>query len=73
MKLWFKQTINGNKYQSKVSKQVQSQYLNYLIDPSFQGVNKPFVLSFEDNRARAGYTRYFLPKVKIKLSQKEQP
>ena len=27
----------------------RNQYLEYLIDPSFQGVNKLFVLSFENN------------------------
>ena len=27
----------------------QKQYLDYLIDPNFQGVNRLFVFSFEDN------------------------
>ena len=31
----FKRTINCNKYQSKVSIQRQSQYLDYLTDPNF--------------------------------------
>ena len=43
----FKRTINWNKYQSKVSMQAPSPYLDFLIDPSFQGVNKVFGLSFE--------------------------
>ena len=34
----FKRTITWNKYQSKISTEIQSQYLDYLIDPSFQGV-----------------------------------
>ena len=38
---------------------------NYLIDPSFQRVNKLF-LSFENNSVRTGHTRYFLPKVETK-------
>ena len=42
------------------------QYLDYLIDPSFEGVNIFFALSFENNAVRTGYTEYFLPKVKIK-------
>ena len=37
----------------------QKQYLSNLFDPSFQGVNKPFVLSFEDNAQRISYQRYF--------------
>ena len=34
LKSGFKRTINSNNYQSKVS--TQNQYLDYLIDPSFQ-------------------------------------
>ena len=32
----FKITINWNKYQSKVSTETQNQYLDFLVDPSFQ-------------------------------------
>ena len=35
----FKIIINLNKYQSKVSAERQNQYLDFLIDPSFHGVN----------------------------------
>ena len=62
----FKRTINWNKYQSKVLIERQNQYLDFLIDPSFQGVNKLFVLSFEDNAHRTSYKRYFLPTTEIK-------
>ena len=48
LKCAFKRTINWNKYQFKVTTQAQSQYLNCLTDPSFQGVNRVFVLSFEN-------------------------
>ena len=44
----FKRTINQNKYQSKLTEQAQNRYLDYLIDPSFQGVNRRFVLLFEN-------------------------
>ena len=44
LKSCFKRTINWNKYQTKVS--TINQYLDFLIDPSFQGVNRLFVLSF---------------------------
>ena len=37
-----------------------------LIDPSFQGVNRLFVLSFENNAHRTRDIGYFLPKVEIK-------
>ena len=29
--------------------QAQSQYLDYLIDPSFAEINRMILLSFEDN------------------------
>ena len=45
----FKRTINWNKYQSKVTLETLKSYLDYLVDPSFQGVNKRFALSFENN------------------------
>ena len=43
------------KYQSKVTIQRQNQYLDYLIDPNFLGVNRLFVLSFEDNKRKTIY------------------
>ena len=46
LKSGFKRTINWNKYQSKISTEAQNQYLDFLINPSFQGVNRLFVLSF---------------------------
>ena len=44
----------------------QSQYLDYLISPNFQGVNRLFVLWFENNDNRKVHNGYFLPKVEIK-------
>ena len=51
----FKKTINWSKYQSKTTNQTQSRYLDFLIDPSFQGVNRLFVLSFKDEDGRENY------------------
>ena len=64
-KLDFIRTTNWNKYQLKATIQRRNQYLDYLIDTSFQGVNRIFVLSFEDG-TRTSYQRYFLPNAKIK-------
>ena len=36
LKSGFKRTINWYQYQPKVTAQAQNQYLDYLIDPSFQ-------------------------------------
>ena len=47
-----KRTINWTKYQPKVSTERQNQYLDFLIDPSFQGLNMLFVLSFVDEAQR---------------------
>ena len=44
----FERTINWNKYQSKTTNQVQTRYLHFLIDASFPGVNRLYVLSFKD-------------------------
>ena len=41
-------------------------YLYKLIDPSFQGVNRIFVLPFENGKNRTSHTEYYLPKVEIK-------
>ena len=65
LKSGFKRTINWNKYQSKVTVQERNQYFDYLIDPSFQEVNKRFVLSSENNTGRANYKRYYRPQVEI--------
>ena len=59
----FKRTINSNKYQSKLTEQAQNRYLDYLIDPSFHGVNRIFVLLFENRTDRKVHTGYFLPKI----------
>ena len=44
----------------------QNRYLDFLINPSFQGVNRLFVLSFQNNGGRTSYTRYYLPLVEVK-------
>ena len=65
LKSGFKRTVNWNKYQSKKSTERPNQYLDYLIEASFQEVNRPFVLSFENNTHRTSYKRYFLLTVEI--------
>ena len=65
LKSCFKRTINRSKYESKATIQAKNQYLDYLINSSFQGVNRIFVLSFEDNSHQISYSRYFLPTVEM--------
>ena len=62
----FIRTINWNKYLAKTANQAQNRYLDYLVDPSFQGVNRLFILSFKDNDGRESHKQYYLPVVEIK-------
>ena len=62
----FKRAINWNKYQSKVTQQALNRKLDFLINPSFQGVNSLFVLSFKDIRLKESYKQCSLPTVEIK-------
>ena len=50
LKSGFKRTINRNKYQSKKLIERPNQYLDYLINRSFQGLYRLFVLSFENEK-----------------------
>ena len=52
LKLGFKRVINWNKYLSKPELLARNQNLNHLGEPSFQGVNKLFVLPFENDDDR---------------------
>ena len=67
LKSGFKRTINWNKYESNVKTFAQNRYLNRLIKSSFQGVNRPSVLSFENEDDRTSHSTYYLPKVEIKV------
>ena len=58
LKSIFKRTINWNKYESKVSVEAPNPYLDFLINSSFQGINRIFVLSFENNEDRTAHTKY---------------
>ena len=66
LKSGFKKTISWNKYESNIKKYAQKRYLNHLTNPSFQGVNRLFVLSFENENGRTSHSTYYLPKVEIK-------
>ena len=62
LKSGFKLAINWNKYQSKVSIQAPNSYFDFLIDLSFQVVNKLFVSSLENKDDRTGHTGFHHPK-----------
>ena len=66
LKSGFKRVINWNKYLSKPELLAQNPNLNHLVEPSFQGVNRLFVLAFENDDYRSSTRRYNLPTVEIK-------
>ena len=66
LKSGFKRTIDWNKYQTKVLIERQNQYLGFLIDPRFHGVNRLSVLLFENQGDRKVHTEYSLAKVEAK-------
>ena len=66
LKSGFKRVINWDKYLSKPELLAQNPNLNHLIEPSFQGVNRLFVLAFENDNHRSSTRRYNLPTVEIK-------
>ena len=66
LKSGFKRVVNWNKYLSKLELLAQNPNLNYLVEPSCQGVNRFFVLGFENDAQRTSHSGYYLPNVEIK-------
>ena len=66
LKSGFKRVINWNKYLSKPELSPQNPNLNYLVESRFQGVNKFFVLVFENDAQRTSHSEYYLPNVEMK-------
>ena len=66
LKSGFKRTNSRNKYQSVPKTYAQNRYLNPLVNPSFQEVNRLFALSFENENDRTSHSNSYLPKVEIK-------
>ena len=66
LKSGFKRRISWNKYLSKPELLAQNANLNHLIQPSFQRVNRLFVLAFENDEQRTSNKKYYIPNVEIK-------
>ena len=66
LKSGFKRVINWNKYLSKPELLAQNPNLNHLVEPTFQGENRLFVLAFENDDDRTSDEEYYLPTVEIK-------
>ena len=65
LKNGFKRTISWNKYLAKPELLAQNLNLNHLIEPSFQGVSRLFVLAFENDAQKTSNKRYYIPNVEI--------
>ena len=61
-----KRTIKWNKYTSEMTNQTKTNNFNYLIDLTFNKVNRLLVLSFENEEGRTSFSKYYTPKVEIK-------
>ena len=66
LKSGLKRVINWNKYLSKPELLAQNPNLNHLVEPSFQRINRLFVLAFENDAQRTSSKGYYLPNVEIK-------
>ena len=61
----FKRVISWNKYLSKAELLARNPNSNHLVEPSFQGVNRLFVLAFENDTQKTSHWGYYLPNVEI--------
>ena len=66
LKSRFIRVTNWNKYLSKPELLARNTNLNYLVEPSFQGINQFFVLAFENDAQRTNTKGYYIPNVEIK-------
>ena len=55
-----------SKYRSQMINQTAINNLNFLIDPTFNNVNKLFVLAFPNEGDRRSFSKYYTPTVEIK-------
>ena len=58
--------IKNNKYLPKTKNPARNRYLEFLNNPSFQGVNRFFVLSFKEEDGRESDRQYYFPTVALK-------
>ena len=63
LKSGFKRTVSRNKYLAKPELLPQNPNLNHLIEPSFQGINRFFVLAFQNDDQGTRNKRYYIPNV----------
>ena len=66
----FERFVNWNKYKTTLQKATQAQndnnFKGILLDSVYPGVNRLFVVGFDNKLRRDNHRRYFLPRVDIK-------
>ena len=55
-----------NKYRSQMMNQTATNNLNFLIDPTFNNVNRLFVLAFPNEEDRRSFSKYYTTTVEIR-------
>ena len=55
-----------SKYRTQIINQTATNNLNYLIDPTFNNVNRLFALTFPNEEDRSSFSKYYMPTVEIK-------
>ena len=66
LKSRFKRTMIWNKHRSEMTNQTKTNNVNYLIDPTFNKVNRLLILWFENEEDRTSFSKYYTPNVQIK-------
>ena len=54
------------RYRTQIINQPATNNLNFLIDPTFNNVNRLFVLAFPNEEDRSSFSKYYTPTVEIK-------
>ena len=54
------------RYRTQIINQTETNNLNFLIDPTFNNVNRLFVLAFPNEEDRSSFSKYYTPTVETK-------
>ena len=65
LKSCFQRMINWNKFLSKPGLLRRDPNLIHLVESSFKGVNRLFILAFENGTERTSHSCYYLPNVEL--------
>ena len=55
-----------SKYRTQIINQTATNNLNYLIDPTFNNVNRLFILAFENEEDRKSFSKYYTSTAEVK-------